>query len=93
MLICGDQIVMVLDMVEAIGHDVVDDNKESVVFASSSTLWQEQAMWEALVIVAGVQVQIVHVISISVLSVQSVHGTLVELSHSLGISDDVLEIA
>lgn len=93
MLISGDQIIVVLNVVEAIGLDVVDDNKESVVFASNSTLRQEQAMRESLVVVASVHVQIVHVVSISVLSVQSVQGALVKLSHGLGISDNVLEIA
>jgi len=82
---------MILDVVESVSLDMIDDNEKSVVFTSGSTLWQKQAMWESLVVVASVHVQVVHVIA--VLSIQCVQGALVELSHGLSITNDVLEIA
>jgi hypothetical protein len=93
-LVSSDQVIVILNVVESVGLDVVDDDEKSVVLTSGGTLWQEQAMWESVVIVASVHVQVVHVVSIvSVISVQRVQGAFVELSHGLSITDDVLEIA
>lgn len=70
---------------------VRNDNEKSVFFASNCTLGQDQAMRESIVVVIGVQVEVLHVIVLC-LGVHLVQGAKIKSAHRDWLSDDVLEV-
>lgn len=78
--------------------EVVDDDEESVVLSVDLSLWQDQSVWEAIVVVVRVKVDVEEILVVVIVvvlvcvSVEVIESAVNQLAESQRIIDGVLEV-